>query len=73
MGMASNTDDRERVATDFRSIADIYNKVGEKASAIGLRGFDTLSMGMSGDWPLAVEEGSNLVRIGSAIFGSRGY
>jgi len=35
------------------------------------RGWDTLSMGMSGDWRIAVEEGSTMVRIGSAIFGSR--
>ncbi len=72
MGMASNTDDEERVAADFRAIADIFREIKEDES-LGLRGFDRLSMGMSGDWPLAVAEGSNLVRIGTAIFGNREY
>lgn len=71
MGMASNTDDAERVRQDFRAIADIYGKIRETAP--GLRGFDTLSMGMSHDWHLAVQEGSNMVRIGTAIFGERQY
>lgn len=72
MGMASNTDDQERVHADFRLIADTFRRIREEAGA-GLRGFDTLSMGMSGDWQAAVHEGSNLVRIGSAIFGPRQY
>lgn len=70
MGMASNTDDEGRVKEDFDKIAGIYRKIKEEF-APDLRDFDTLSMGMSGDWPLAVAEGSNLVRIGSSIFGSR--
>ncbi|MBD5279786.1 MAG: YggS family pyridoxal phosphate-dependent enzyme [Bacteroides sp.] len=72
MGMASNTDDEERVRADFKMISDIYKHIAGDAS-LGLRGFDTLSMGMSGDWPLAVAEGSNTVRIGTAIFGEREY
>lgn len=72
MGMASNTDDEVRIKSDFSKIASIYNKVKDDES-LGLRGFDTLSMGMSGDWPLAVEAGSNLIRVGSAIFGPRVY
>lgn len=71
MGMASNTDDKERIKSDFRNIAGIYNNI--KQICPDLRGFDTLSMGMSGDWTLAVKEGSNLVRIGTAIFGAREY
>ncbi len=71
MGMASNTDDNERVSADFAAIAQVYRRILETAP--DLRGFDTLSMGMSGDWPLAVSEGSNLVRIGTAIFGNREY
>jgi len=43
------------------------------ALAPDLRGFDTLSMGMSDDYPIAIAEGSTLVRVGSAIFGSRSY
>ncbi len=70
MGMASNTDDEQRVRADFHAIADIFRTIRDDAS-LGLRGFDTLSMGMSGDWPLAVEEGANVIRIGTAIFGER--
>ena len=72
MGMASNTDDRARVAKDFADIAAVYRAIRDDES-LGLRGFDTLSMGMRGDWPLAVEHGSNLVRVGTAIFGPRQY
>ncbi|MCD8387720.1 MAG: YggS family pyridoxal phosphate-dependent enzyme [Bacteroidales bacterium] len=71
MGMASNTDDMERVARDFRDIAACYQRIKEIAP--DLRGFDVLSMGMSHDYPLAIEAGSNLVRIGTAIFGPREY
>ena len=72
MGMASNTDDEERVRRDFTDIRSAFDRI-RLDIAPDLRGFDTLSMGMSGDWPLAVECGSNLVRIGSAIFGPRKY
>lgn len=71
MGMASNTDDEERVRADFAEIAGLHKRV--LAIAPDLRGFDIVSMGMSGDWHVAVEEGSNMVRIGSAIFGPREY
>lgn len=72
MGMASNTDDRERVSADFAAIAHLFSRIRDDET-LGLRGFDFLSMGMSGDWPLAVEQGANIVRIGSAIFGERVY
>lgn len=72
MGMASNTDDTTRVADDFRTIASIFREI-KNDIAPDLRGFDVLSMGMSGDWPIAVSEGSTLVRVGSAIFGPRQY
>lgn len=72
MGMASNTDDMERVTQDFSRIADVYETIRNDAS-LGLRGFDILSMGMSGDWQQAVECGSNLIRIGTFIFGNREY
>ena len=71
MGMASNTDDMKRVREDFRLISATKDEIMKIAP--DLRGFDIVSMGMSGDWPLAVEEGANLVRIGTAIFGSRNY
>ncbi len=72
MGMASNTDDLIRVREDFRNIADVFNRIAND-STLGLRGFDKLSMGMSGDWQIAVEEGANIVRIGTRIFGERQY
>lgn len=71
MGMASNTDDISRVREDFRLIYETYRQI--LSICPDLRGFDTVSMGMSGDWKIAVEEGSNLVRIGTAIFGQREY
>ena len=71
MGMASNTDDMDRVRADFHQMADTRTRILEIAP--DLVGFDIVSMGMSGDWHIAVEEGSNLVRIGTAIFGPRQY
>ena len=70
MGMASNVDDEEIVRSDFARISSLFRSIREDES-LGLRGFDILSMGMSGDWETALAEGSNLVRIGTAIFGSR--
>ena len=69
MAMASNTDNEKRVSDDFATVATLMQTVRDIAP--DLRGFDILSMGMSGDWPLAVAQGSNLVRVGSAIFGAR--
>lgn len=72
MGMASNTDDRDRIAADFKLIRATRDRIATEI-APDLRGFDTVSMGMSGDWRLAVEYSSNMVRIGTAIFGERQY
>lgn len=69
MGMASNTDDMERVRADFQTIAATKRAIGEVAP--DLRGFDMLSMGMSHDYLIAMQEGATLVRVGSAIFGER--
>ncbi len=72
MGMASNTSDMSRVRADFAEIRRIFREISEDNS-LGLRGFDRVSMGMSHDWRIAVEEGSTSVRIGSLIFGKREY
>lgn len=72
MGMASNTDDMKRVEEDFAKIASLYRSIADDAS-LGLRGFDKLSMGMSGDWQIAVAKGANIVRIGTRIFGLGEY
>ena len=69
--MASNTDDTARISADFEAIADIKRQI--EALCPDLRGFDMLSMGMSDDYPLAIAAGSNLVRVGTAIFGARQY
>lgn len=71
MGMATNTDDKKRVRSDFASIRRCFDEV--RAVSPDLRGFDIISMGMSDDYRIAIEEGSNLVRVGSAIFGQRQY
>lgn len=69
MGMASNTDDMERVRADFARLAQL--KADIAAAAPDLAGFDLLSMGMSHDYALAIAEGANVVRVGTAIFGER--
>ena len=72
MGMASNTDDTQRIKSDFATISDCFNKIRNDETLM-LRGFDTLSMGMSDDRDIAIACGSNMVRVGTAIFGQREY
>jgi pyridoxal phosphate enzyme (YggS family) len=60
--------DSERVRASFRALAGLFRDIAERME---LPGFDTLSMGMSGDFETAIEEGSTLVRIGTALFGQR--
>lgn len=69
MGMATNTDDTARVRADFETIASLQRRI--LTMCPDLRGFDTVSMGMSGDYLTAIEAGSNMVRVGTAIFGER--
>ena len=69
MGMATNTEDMEVVERDFERIEGLYNRI----KALGLEGFDQLSIGMSQDWPIAVKHGATMVRIGTDIFGPREY
>ncbi len=72
MGMASHTDDEARVRADFRAIRSIFDRLKAGPFADHPE-FKEVSMGMSHDWHIAVEEGSTLVRIGSSIFGPRDY
>lgn len=72
MGMASNTDDEGRVAADFAAIRGTMEEI-RRVTAGELTGFDTLSMGMSHDYRLAMRYGSTMVRIGTDIFGHREY
>ncbi len=70
MGMATFTDDREQIRAEFRSLKRFFEKL--KASPLPANAeMRELSMGMSGDYDIAVEEGSTMIRVGSSIFGSR--
>ena len=72
MAMASLTDDQQQIAREFALVKSTFDLVREEFFADEPT-FDTLSMGMSDDWPIAVEHGSTHVRIGTAIFGPRQY
>lgn len=71
MGMATNTDDQEQIRLEFRSLKTFFETLKTQYSASENIQFREVSMGMSGDFMIAAEEGSTLVRVGSAIFGSR--
>ena len=62
MGMATFTSDTDQIQTEFQKLAQLYQKNSE---------FEVLSMGMSGDYPIAIEAGSNMIRVGSKLFGER--
>ena len=64
MGMASFTEDKNQIRNEFRSLSNLYNNYDN---------LKVLSMGMSGDYQIGIEEGSTMVRIGSKIFGERDY
>ena len=66
MGMATFTENMDQVRREFKSLHSLYLKLKSEYAD-----FTTLSMGMSGDYQIAIEEGSTMVRIGSSIFGSR--
>ncbi len=66
MGMATFTDDQAQIRREFRQLKSIFQILQQK-----LKGISILSMGMSGDYQIAIEEGSTMVRIGSSIFGTR--
>jgi len=71
MGMATFTENKEQVADEFNSLKTVFEDLKKiKTSNCQLK---TISMGMSGDYQLAIESGSTMVRIGSSIFGSRNY
>jgi len=65
MGMASFTENRIQIESEFKSLAQYYKQYQDQYD------WDTLSMGMSGDYPLALSCGSTMIRVGSRIFGSR--
>lgn len=65
MAMATFTEDKEQINREFKTIHNLYQKLKDPYA------FDVLSIGMSGDYPIAIENGSTMVRVGSAIFGDR--
>ena len=65
MGMATFTNDKDIIENEFKKLNEIYNRFKSKYN------FNTLSIGMSGDYRIAIENGSNMLRLGSVIFGSR--
>lgn len=69
MGMATFTENQDKIKEEFAFLKNLYQQLKEKYNLP----WTTLSMGMSGDYPLAIDEGSNMVRIGSLIFGKRVY
>jgi uncharacterized pyridoxal phosphate-containing UPF0001 family protein len=69
MGMASLTNNKEQVRQEFKHLKSLYDLYKNKASASVC--FEILSMGMSSDYEIALQEGSNMVRIGSLLFGTR--
>ncbi|MDY0199858.1 MAG: YggS family pyridoxal phosphate-dependent enzyme [Tenuifilaceae bacterium] len=72
MGMATFTDNTEQVRMEFRKLNEFFDQVKQKYFADSSN-FNTLSMGMSSDYKIAIEEGATLIRVGSSIFGGRIY
>jgi pyridoxal phosphate enzyme (YggS family) len=72
MGMATYTENSKQIREEFKHLKRIFDRL-KLAQFKNQDSFDQLSCGMSGDYQLAIEEGSNLVRIGSLIFGPRNY
>ena len=72
MGMASNVDDEERIREDFRQIRLTFDALKNGPMSHN-DSFTIVSMGMSHDWPIAVSEGADMIRVGTTIFGEREY
>jgi pyridoxal phosphate enzyme (YggS family) len=70
MGMATNTEDLQKIRLEFRSLQFFFTKLKQNFIALNLQ-WEEISMGMSGDYQIALKEGSTLIRVGSAIFGHR--
>lgn len=68
MGMATFTDDNCQIEQEFNGLKELYDELAKQYSE-----FEVLSMGMSGDYEIAIAKGSNMIRVGSKIFGERNY
>lgn len=67
MGMATFTDDEDQISAEFQKLQQLFLELNEQHQ------LEVLSMGMSGDYNIAIKHGSNMIRVGSAIFGARNY
>jgi pyridoxal phosphate enzyme (YggS family) len=72
MGMATFTGDMEKVRSEFRYLREVFSSL-KNAYFAGSEDFRQISMGMSGDYGIAIEEGSTMIRLGTVIFGARTY
>ncbi len=72
MGMASNTENKKRIRTEFRTIKHLFDEFKNDYFAEDTL-FKEISMGMSGDYLIALEEGATMIRVGTLIFGDRTY
>ena len=72
MGMATFTDDADQVRNEFKNLKNIFDTLKENYFR-DKDSFKEISMGMSDDYPIAIEEGATMVRVGSKIFGARNY
>lgn len=72
MGMASLTDNTEQIHSEFRTLHSYFERLKKEYFADSAS-FKEISMGMTHDYPIAIEEGSTMIRVGSAIFGARNY
>ena len=72
MGMATNTTNVDKVRNEFRGLRRLFDELAETSLPENVF-MKELSMGMSGDYKIALEEGSTLIRVGSSIFGERNY
>lgn len=70
MGMATFTDDMDQVRQEFRYLKQCFDKL-KSTHLLGSDNFTEISMGMSGDYKIALEEGSTMIRVGSLLFGAR--
>lgn len=73
MAMATNTDDTARIRQDFHTARQLFERARRSLSNAPHTSFTELSMGMSDDWHIAIDEGATLIRIGTQIFGERQY
>lgn len=72
MGMATYTDDEKQIRNEFKMLKEIFNALKNEYFS-GVKSFNEISMGMSDDYSIAIDEGSTMIRVGGKIFGARNY